>query len=330
MIRVRHILYIGIALLLSSCSDEQEQWPLTAAQNQLIGRAVNFSASHAELFATRTTYNADGSFNEGDVMTIYRQYSEDNGQTFNTSTEAYRVYEYVPRKAAGTEIVLGNDWKPKKDALGSNSPGTTFTQTDADSLTWENGKTVRFRAWSRSNLSNAINNKSKNTYYPDYCVSDWVTVSGPTEAVSLTMKHQGCRIAFTTKAGNELIRAEICTEVEDYMRPDNSTDYAHDESAAEHGKTREQAQAGSATKSAGSPDTDGKRQPGRRLRLPKLNKTFVEQAGSHIDEVESRALLMELDQITHLLERGEIDTKTARLMRESVYVMQMGTREAAE
>ena len=243
MIRVRHILYIGIALLLSSCSDEQEQWPLTVAQNQLIGRAVNFSASHAELFATRTTYNADGSFNEGDVMTIYRQYSEDNGHSFDINTEAYRVYYYVPRKAAGTEIVLGNDWKPMAGAKGSNRPNTTFDQTDADSLTWENGKTVRFRAWSRSNLSNAINNKSKNTYYPDYCVSDWVTVSGPTEAVSLTMKHQGCRIAFTTKAGNELIRAEICTEVDDYMRPDNSTDYAHDESAAEHGKTREQAQA---------------------------------------------------------------------------------------
>lgn len=245
MIRVRHILYIGIALLLSSCSDEQEQRPLTAAQNQLIGRAVNFSASHAELFATRTTYNADGSFNEGDVMTIYRQYSEDNGHSFDINTEAYRVYYYVPRKAAGTEIVLGNDWKPMAGAQGYDPARTPnlFTQTDADSLTWENGKTVRFRAWSRSNLSNAINNASKNTYYPDYCVSDWVTVSGPTEAVSLTMKHQGCRIAFTTKAGNELIRAEICTEVEDYMRPDNSTDYAHDESAAEHGKTRDQAQA---------------------------------------------------------------------------------------
>ena len=241
--KIHHFLYIGLTLLLAGCSDDADTMRSSDVRYDLLGRGVNFSASYAEPFATRTSYRHDGSFNEGDVMTIYRQYSENYGKTFDADNEAYRVYYFDPRKASGTEIVLGNEWKPKVDALGSDHPGTTFTQTAADSLTWDNGKTVRFRAWSRSNLAGAIDAGAKNRYYPDYCVSEWVTVSGPTEAVALSMKHLGCRIGLTAKGGNELARAEICTDVEDYRRRDNSTDREHDEAGSEHGKTLAEAQA---------------------------------------------------------------------------------------
>lgn len=241
--KIHHFLWISLTLLLAGCSDDTDTMPSREVRYDLIGRGVNFCTSRAELFTTRTTYRHDGSFNEGDIMTIFRQYSEDYGHTFNASTEAYRVYYYVPRTAAGTDIVLGNDWKPKKGSKGSDAPGTTFTQTEADSLTWENGKTVRFRAWSRSNLAGAIDNKTRDRYYPDYCVAEWVTVTGPTTSIPLTLKHVGCRIGITAKAGNELARAEICTDVEDYRRRDNSTDRSHDEAAAEHGKSLAEAQA---------------------------------------------------------------------------------------
>ena len=248
---MRKILYIfGLALLLISCSKDDDF--LSSSQRDMIGQGVNFSASIADPFSTRTTYRHDGSFNEGDIMTIYRQYSEDGGISFDATTEAYRVYELTNKKATGTEFVLETDWLPKAGELGSNAPSSTFTQTDADSLTWENGKTVRFRGWSRSNLASAISNSSQRSsyfpyppyrYYPDYCISEWVTVSGPTMDVPMSLKHQGCRIGIIAKAGNELQRAEICTDWEDYMRPDNNTTYDNDESTTEHGKTEEQAKA---------------------------------------------------------------------------------------
>lgn len=80
-------------------------------------------------------------------------------------------------------------------------------------------------------------------YYPDFCVSEWVTVSGPTMDIPLTLKHQGCRIGFVAKAGNELQKAEICTDWQDYMWQDNSNTNSNDESTSEHGKTEAQARA---------------------------------------------------------------------------------------
>ena len=254
MIKARHILYIAIALLTTSCSEEQDalrSGELTAAQRELIGQAVNFSASHADPFATRATQRHDGSFNEEDVMYIYRQYVGADGTTFDPATRAWRVYWLTTRYAAGTTFALETDWKPKAGATGHN-PQTAdypadkqgdFIQTEADSLTWENGETVRFRAWSRSNVAGAIANSrtSKGNYYPDYCVSDWVTVSGPTLDVPLTLKHQGCRIGITPKAGNELQRAEICTDWQDYKWPDNAQERQYDESAPEHGKSDQEA-----------------------------------------------------------------------------------------
>ena len=117
------------------------------------------------------------------------------------------------KKATGTDFVLERDWMPLVGVPGSNAPETTFTQTAADSMTWENGKTVRFRAWCRSNLTDAYANGSKERYYPDYMISEWVTVSGPTLDIPLVLKHQGCRIGFTTKAGNQFAKAEIATKL---------------------------------------------------------------------------------------------------------------------
>lgn len=164
-------------------------------------------------------------------MTIYRQYSDD-GVTFNASTEAYRVYYLYAKNLTGTSVSLDTDWKPKEGATGSNAPGSTFLQKASDSLTWESGKTVRFRAWSRSNLAACMSNGSKASYYPDFCVADWVTMSGPTLEVPLTLKHQGCRIGFSPKNGNQLAGAEICLDYKDYMSDGKSEDDAKAEAAA--------------------------------------------------------------------------------------------------
>ncbi len=235
---------MALALLIAGCSDDETY--LSPDEGILMGRGVNFKTSIAEPFTTRTTHRHDGSFNEGDIMTIYRQYSHDAGLTFDTNSEheTYRVYYYNTKYATGTSIALETDWKPKAGETGRdfNRDPAEFTQTDADSLTWENGKTVRFRAWSRSNLADVLVNGGKGNYYPDYCVSGWVTVSGPTLDIPLTLKHQGCRIGFVEKNGNELYKAEICTDWRDYKRLDNSTDDEHDTSSEyESGKTDEQA-----------------------------------------------------------------------------------------
>ena len=239
--------YIVLGLLLAACSDEHDavgNGTLSPAQMELIGQGVNFNTSIADPFVTRATYRRDGSFNEGDIMYIYRQYVNGSG-VFDPATESWRVYSLTTKYATGTSFALETDWRPVVGATGHNpdtddyplSKRGDFTQAAGDSLTWDNGKTVRFRAWSRSNLAGAIENRDKAHYYPDYCVSEWVTVSGPTLAVPLTLKHQGCRIEFTTKSGNELQEAEICTEVEDYRWKDNNTDAAHDGSSDEHGKS---------------------------------------------------------------------------------------------
>lgn len=227
--KIRHYLYIAVLTLLASCAEELNERPLTQEQATLIGKSVNFRTSMADRFSTRTTWQHDGSFNEEDMMVIYRQYSNDGGISFDATTQAYRVYELKTKYATGTNIALETDWKPKPGENGSNQPGATFVQTEADSLTWENGQTVRFRAWSRSNLGGALVNAKKENYYPDYSVAEWVTVSGPTMDIPLTLKHQGCRIGFRTKGGNELYKVELCTAAADYMWEDNADSSSNDE-----------------------------------------------------------------------------------------------------
>ncbi|MBR0187610.1 MAG: hypothetical protein IJQ09_03385, partial [Prevotella sp.] len=200
-------------------------WQLSPEQQELLGQGVDFSTTMADLFVTRTTYHPDGSFNEGDQMRIFRQYATDEtGTTFDKANEIYRTYYLKANYAAGTSATINSDWCPKAGKLkydGPNiDPKKPVDQDSGDSLTWENGRTVRFRAWGRSNLSDAIS--SSDSYYPDYTVSDWVTVSGPTQNIPLTMRHIACRIALTPKSGNQFSSVELCINRADY---DNDDDY---------------------------------------------------------------------------------------------------------
>ena len=67
--KIRHIIYLFTAIVLTACTADDDMW-LDEEQQSLMGRAVNFSATMADPFVTRTTYHHDGSFNEGDQMRI--------------------------------------------------------------------------------------------------------------------------------------------------------------------------------------------------------------------------------------------------------------------
>lgn len=231
-----YILYIIMsALLLCGCSEDDifGTNSLTAEQRALIGKAVNFNPSMAEEFAeTRASYNHDGKFNEGDIMQIYRQYW-DGALNKWADLQAFRTYSYDVTYATGTSINLRTDWKVAVGRVKcddwNGTTGTMLPQTKADSLTWENGATVRFRAWSRSNVAGCLSNGSAGSYYPDFCIADWVTVSGPTMGIPLTLKHVCSRVCFSYKAGNQFHSAEICLNKEDYMWNDNADSHEHDE-----------------------------------------------------------------------------------------------------
>ena len=45
----------------------------------------------------------------------------------------------------------------------------------------------------------------------------------------MKLKHQGCRIGITAKAGNELHGAVVCLDAADYAWEDNAADAAHDD-----------------------------------------------------------------------------------------------------
>lgn len=240
MMKIRQIIYLLMVVVLAACTTDDDVL-LTEQQQALLGQGVNFDATMADLFSTRATTHHDGSFNEGDQMRIFRQYAKENtnGTQFDETTEAFRTYYLKMNYATGTSVSLDTDWDPMSGKLKSDMPGVTAIQTAADSLTWENGKTVRFRAWGRSNLAGALNAGTQSSYYPDYTVSDWVTVSGPTKSIPLTMRHITCRIGLTCRAGNEFGSAEICTKWEDYKRQDNADTKANDD--AETNKSDEDA-----------------------------------------------------------------------------------------
>ena len=212
--KIKQIIYFCVALSLTACTADDDTLALNEEQQSLLGRAVDFSTSMADAFITRTTYRHDGSFNEGDQMRIFRQYADATGSSFESDT-IFRTYYLKMDYAAGTSVSLNDDWVPMAGKYKMDSDGKKVVQTAADSLTWENGRIVRFRAWGRSNLANVLNANSKGSYYPDYTVSDWVTVSGPTKSIPLTMRHITCRIGLTCKAGNEFGSATICTDWED-------------------------------------------------------------------------------------------------------------------
>ena len=237
--KIKHIIYLFAAMVLTACTADDDML-LDEEQHLLMGRAVNFSATMADPFVTRATYHHDGSFNEGDQMRIFRQYAEIGSSTTFEDTTIFRTYCLKMDYAAGTSVSLNDDWVPMPGKLKSDKDGKLYDQEKGDSLTWENGRIVRFRAWGRSNLAGVLNANSKGSYYPDYTVSDWVTVSGPTKSIPLTMRHITCRIGLTCKAGNEFGSATICTDLEDYYRKDNADTKANDE--AESNKSKEQAQ----------------------------------------------------------------------------------------
>lgn len=229
-----HILYIALCTLMCfGCSEDFDTSSLTEEQKALLGTAINFNPSMAEDFAeSRASYNHDGKFNEGDIMQIYRQYWDGSTSQW-AALQAFRTYSYDVTYATGTSINLRTDWKVSVGRMKcDNWTGTTGTfvpQTKADSLTWENGTTVRFRAWSRSNVAGCLTNGSAGSYYPDFCIADWVTVSGPTMGIPLVLRHVCSRIGFSAKAGNQFYSAEICLNKADYMWNDNADSHEHDE-----------------------------------------------------------------------------------------------------
>lgn len=245
---MKRFLYLLTILSVVACSEDTEM-TLSPEQQSLLGREVNFNATRASEFnhQSRTTYNDTGVFNEDDLMRIFRQYALDGG---GWGEEAYRTYNFHTKYATGTQIDLGRDWRVVVDRMGKNPDEDEFKQSEGDSITWENGKTVRFRSWTRSNYAGCLNGCYKykgsdiTNYYPDYCISDWVTVSGPTEQVPLTMRHICSRIAISYRNnGSQLYKVEVATDLEDYKRKDNADTNANDKSPSEAGKTDTEAQA---------------------------------------------------------------------------------------
>lgn len=245
----RSLIAAALALMLTGCTDDTGDF-LSAFQRDLLGKSVNFNATHVGEFShqSRTTYNDTGVFNEDDLMRIYRQYAQNDG---SWGEEAYRTYIHNTKYATGTtNLSLGTDWRVFPGRTGKDPDGTIITQEEKDSITWENGQTVRFRSWTRSNYANCLTSCYKysgingiTNYYPDYCISDWVTVSGPTEEVPLSMRHICSRIAFSYRNnGSQFYKVEVATTLDDYKRRDNADTNENDNSQTEAGKTDAEAQ----------------------------------------------------------------------------------------
>lgn len=231
---------IAVLMAFSSCAKEElaTNGGMTEEQRSLIGRAVNFNTSIIERYSTKTSWNNGGGFNDGDFLIVYREYLDGTNNTFGEM--AYRVYhryqEYIP----GTNYTIGDPtWKPLAGKTGFNSlehPDETFKQAESDSLTWDNGRTVRYRAVGRSNFAGSIGNatsSNKGSYYPDYTYCEWVTASGPTNDVAFTMKHLGARLIFTAKDGNVIKNVELTTDWKDYKYKDNSDTNEKDKGESE-------------------------------------------------------------------------------------------------
>lgn len=184
--------FIVIAVLLAALASCSEDDSLQTSENNYVGHGVSFEASVADAFTTRTTYNHDGSFNEGDRMTVYRQYPDED------SADDYSDHcTYINTALTASGVTYGSRWEA------------------ADSMVWEYNRQAKFRAWSISNLAGVYSN-GNGARYPDYCLSDWVTVPRPQPQVKLKLHHLGARIGFTAKAGNQLAGASVDTLRKDY------------------------------------------------------------------------------------------------------------------
>lgn len=234
--------YILLLLcVLTGCQDDLWDNSLSPEQRDLIGKAVNFEP-YVEVFNTSRvaqSYDHNGLFNANDMMYMYRQYQE-NGQ-WVYKTPPGTIYKFTELTNGETGIFEKNSWKVfegKKfnfqDPTYNNGEPYSKLLTKGDSITWESGVTVRFRAWVLSKLSNDLLDKTsaggyeRTVNYPDYMVCDWVTVSGPTNSIPMAMRHLGCRMGFSPRDNNQFARIEITFDPADYRRDDNSDTNEHD------------------------------------------------------------------------------------------------------
>ena len=258
---IKKVLYIlSMSFILAACQSDdivntlEENQEAQGGDLSLIGTAVNFQP-YTEGYISRANGNwlHDGQFNTGDLMYIYRQFWINNQWTYETPPGT--LYKYIDKYNGVTGIFDKSSWKPFENKwfcftddqyTNSNTTnetkkkwdGSSWTENDVhsyakrltanDSIIWESGKTVRFRAWILNNLGNDLadpeTNKPgfKTINYPDYLVCDWVTVAGPTEQIPMAMRHLGFRLAFSPLETNEFRDIQICVDEADYAREDNA------------------------------------------------------------------------------------------------------------
>lgn len=239
-----YAIFLTALVLLASCKDDE--WDnndvLSPQQQELIGTAVQFEPVVGEFAQTRKagTTNHVGGFNTGDMMYIYRQYWNVQTNKWEYRTPPGTIYRYTDMNNGETDIFVKESWKVFENKIfhfedaaytDPNNPSSHVYEkklTKGDSITWENGQTVRFRAWVLSTIGNSLADPGPTTSgitrinYPDYMVCDWVTVSGPTERIPMSMRHLGCRIGFYPREHNQFNKIEITYDPEDYRRDDNA------------------------------------------------------------------------------------------------------------
>lgn len=166
-------------------------------QYDLVGKAVTFNPSVESIMSR--AINHDG-FNNGDIINIYPSYGTTGG-SFKPETN-WVQYQLNQETDAGGHVI-SSKWEVNTTALKYRS---TVKQTLADTISWSNTDPVRFRAWGKSSISN----------YNDYLFADFSSVAGPTQSVPLVFKHLGCRIGFTPRVGNIILKINVCTDAKYY------------------------------------------------------------------------------------------------------------------
>lgn len=240
-----------------SCSQDELDVQLTPEQQSLIGTAVNFDPFVQEFITTRSAASnyKEGQFNTNDLMYIYRQYWDDQGNKWVYKNPPGTLYKFTDLTNGTTGLFDRTSWKVYagkifhfEDTEYTNTEPLTIPNnnehayekelSEADSITWETGSTVRFRAWALSRLNNNLGDPTvdgkkvpgiTSINYPDYMVCDWVTVAGPSQQIPMAMRHLGCRLGFVPLEDNVFSRIEITYDPEDYKREDNADTNGNDE-----------------------------------------------------------------------------------------------------
>lgn len=265
---MKNIYFIALLALcvLTGCNDDLSVVSLTAEQRELIGTAVNFEPYVANFNITRAepakpmgnSNNHEGGFNANDMMYIYRQYWVVDEETkvghWEYKNPPGTIYKYTDLNLGESGVFDKTSWRvyegktfkfydqeytnPESNydtSLPAEQQSHSYLKklTKGDSIIWESGSTVRFRAWALSRMGNTLADGSvpgapQTINYPDYMVCDWVTVSGPTMGIPLAMRHLGCRLGFVPRDNNQFVKIEIATDPEDYMHEDNAQSDADD------------------------------------------------------------------------------------------------------